>query len=92
MDDLTNLDFNDKKTMATAAAIFFGFVGAHKFVMGYKREGAIMALVSLAAIVTHLAAIAALVGVVGFIEAFIYFGMDRKKFDDTYLRHQRPWF
>lgn len=92
MDELTNFDFNDKKKMATIAALFFGFVGAHKFVLGYKREGGIMALVSIAAILCHLAPIAALVGIVGFAEAFIYFGMDEKRFNETYVRGQHPWF
>jgi len=92
MDELTNFDFSDKRKVACIAAVFFGFVGAHKFVLGYKREGIIMALISIAAIVCQLAPIAALVGIVGFAEAFIYFGMDDKKFNDIYVRGQHPWF
>lgn len=92
MDELTNFDFSDKRKVACIAAVFFGFVGAHKFVLGYKREGIIMALVSIAAILCQLAPIAALVGIVGFAEAFIYFGMDDKKFNDIYVRGQHPWF
>jgi TM2 domain-containing membrane protein YozV len=92
MDELTNFDFSDKKKVAFIAAAFFGFVGAHKFVLGYKREGMIMALISIAALVTHLAGIAALVALVGFAEAFIYFGLDEKKFNDIYVRGHHPWF
>ncbi len=92
MDELTNFDFSDKRKVACIAAVFFGFVGAHKFVLGYKREGIIMALISIAAILCQLAPIAALVGIVGFAEAFIYFGMDDKKFNDIYVRGQHPWF
>jgi TM2 domain-containing membrane protein YozV len=92
MDELTNFDFSDKKKVACIAAVFFGWVGAHKFVLGYKREGIIMALVSVAAILCQLPAIAALVGIVGFAEAFIYFGLDDKKFNDIYVRGQHPWF
>ncbi len=92
MDELTNFDFSDKRKVACIAAVFFGFVGAHKFVLGYKREGIIMALISIAAILCQLAPIAALVGIVGFAEAFIYFGMDDKKFNDIYVRWQHPWF
>ncbi len=92
MDELTNFDFSDKRKVACIAALFFGFVGAHKFVLGYKREGGIMALVSIAAILCHLPAIAALVAIVGFAEAFIYFGLDDKKLNDIYVRGQHPWF
>ncbi len=92
MDELTNFDFSDKKKMACIAALFFGFVGAHKFVLGYKNEGIVMALVSLAAIIAHLPFIAALVAIVGFAEAFIYFGMDKQRFDDIYVRGRHPWF
>jgi TM2 domain-containing membrane protein YozV len=91
-DDLVNFDFSDKKKVACLAAVFFGFVGAHKFFLGYKNEGIIMALVSLAGIIAHFPLPAGIMAIVGFAEAFIYFQMPQNQFEDTYVRGRHPWF
>lgn len=91
-DELINFDWSDKKKVACLAALFFGFVGAHKFFLGYKNQGILMALVSLAGIVAHLPIAAGIMGIVGMAEAFIYFQMPKQAFEDTYVRGRHPWF
>ncbi len=88
MDEL----FNDKRKLACLAAIFFGFVGAHKFVLGYRNPGIIMATLGIAGILSHFTIVTALVEVVAWVEAFLYFQMPQQTFEDTYVRHQKPWF
>lgn len=84
--------FADKKKLACVAALFFGFIGAHKFILGYRNPGIIMATLSAASIFSHITFIAGLVAIVGWVEAFIYFQMPQQQFEETHLRHQKPWF
>ncbi len=93
MDDLSSIDFSDKKMLATVTAAFFGVFGIHKFVLGYKKEGLIMLLSTLAAGFLHLTWIVIpILFIISLAEAAIYFQCSRQNFNDTYLRGHKGWF
>lgn len=86
------------KVTAGLLALLLGTWGAHKFYLGYKREGAIMLAVSLISLVllifTFGASVlgAAAMGVVAFIEGILYLTKTDEQFEATYVRGHKAWF
>lgn len=81
----------NKKLLVGLLAIFVGWLGIHKFVLGYQKEGVIMLVVSilgwfLCGIPTALVSIAALV------EGIIYLTKSDDEFYQTYQVGKKPWF
>jgi TM2 domain-containing membrane protein YozV len=76
------------KIAAGLLAIFLGYLGIHKFIMGYTKEGVIMLLVS---IVTCGMA-AGVMWIIGIIEGIIYLTKSDEDFVNTYITNKRGWF
>jgi len=74
----------NKKTVAGILGIVLGSFGAHKFYLGYKKEGIIQLI---ATIVTF-----GLAGMVGFVEGIIYLTKSDEEFYQTYQVGKKPWF
>ncbi|BCU76644.1 NINE protein [Luteolibacter sp. LG18] len=74
----------DKKLLAGLLGILLGWTGAHKFVLGYQKEGIIQLVGS---IVT-----CGFGGIVGIIEGIIYLTKSDQEFVDTYVNGRKPWF
>jgi TM2 domain-containing membrane protein YozV len=74
----------NKKVVAGILGILLGSFGAHKFYLGYKKEGIIQLVVS---IVT-----CGLGGIVGFVEGIIYLTKPDEEFYQTYQVNKKPWF
>ncbi|MGJ8734055.1 MAG: TM2 domain-containing protein [Cellulophaga sp.] len=74
----------NKKMLAGILGILFGYLGIHKFILGYQKEGIIQIIAS---VVTCGAA-----GIIGFIEGIIYLLKSDEEFYNTYQVGRKPWF
>ena len=74
----------EKKLLAGLLGILLGWTGAHKFVLGYTKEGIIQLVVSL---VTY-----GLFGIIGLIEGIIYLTKSDAEFVATYITGRKGWF
>ncbi|MFB3386369.1 TM2 domain-containing protein [Flavobacterium sp. LAR06] len=74
----------NKKVLAGVLALIFGYLGIHKFILGYTQEGIIQLVIS---IVT-----CGLGGIIGFIEGIIYLTKSDEDFYQTYQVGKKPWF
>jgi len=74
----------NKKVVAGILGILLGAFGAHKFYLGYQKEGIIQLIVS---IVT-----CGLGGMIGFVEGIIYLTKSDEEFYKTYQVGKKPWF
>lgn len=74
----------NKKMLAGILGIIFGYLGVHKFILGYTKEGVIQLI---ATIVT-----CGLAGIIGFIEGIIYLTKSDEEFYQTYQVGKKPWF
>ena len=74
----------DKKLLAGLLGILLGWTGAHKFILGYQKEGIIMLVLGLVT--------CGLFGIVGLIEGIIYLTKSDEEFVATYVTGNKPWF
>lgn len=89
--NLDTMDAGGKKWIAVALAFFFGALGAHKFFLGYTKQGIIMALVFLFGFIL-LGIPSTIIAVIAFIECFLYLIKSPEDFEKTYISNQRAWF
>lgn len=81
----------NKKILAGILAILLGWLGVHKFILGYKKEGIIMAAVGIVG--WFLCGIpTAIVSVIGLVEGIIYLTKTDEEFYKTYQEGEKPWF
>ncbi|NOQ91907.1 MAG: NINE protein [Flavobacteriaceae bacterium] len=90
-EDLTSNKGN-KKIIAGILAIIFGSLGAHKFILGYTKEGLIMLGATFILAILSFGLLAWLVGLIGFIEGIIYLTKSDEEFYQTYQMNQKSWF
>ncbi len=74
----------NKKILAGLLALFVGYLGIHKFILGYQKEGIIQIIIS---VVT-----CGLGGIIPFIEGIIYLTKSDEDFYKTYQVGKKPWF
>lgn len=74
----------NKKVVAGILGIVLGCFGAHKFYLGYQKEGIIQLIVS---VVT-----CGLGGIIGFVEGIIYLTKSDDEFYQTYQVGKKSWF
>ncbi len=74
----------EKKMLAGLLGILLGWTGAHKFVLGYQKEGIIQLVVSLVT--------CGFFGIVGLIEGIIYLTKSDEEFVATYVTGRKGWF
>ncbi|AWH73930.1 hypothetical protein DCS32_07105 [Dokdonia sp. Dokd-P16] len=72
------------KVLIGIMGIIFGYLGIHKFMLGYTKEG----LIQLGATIVTCGA----AGIVGFIEGIIYLTKSDEDFHITYVVNKKPWF
>lgn len=73
----------NKKIIAGILAILVGYLGIHKFYLGYTKEGIIQLLLGL---------FFGLGGIIGIIEGIIYLTKSDQEFYQTYQLGYRGWF
>ena len=75
---------DNKKMVAGILGILLGYLGIHKFILGYTKEGIIQIILSFVT--------CGLGGLVGFIEGIIYLTKSDEEFYETYQANKKPWF
>lgn len=78
----------DKKIAAGICGILIGALGIHKFLLGYKKEGLIMLLVSILSCGT----VAPIMGIIGLIEGILYLTKSDEDFSRIYFQGKKGWF
>ena len=73
----------NKKVLAGVLGILFGYLGIHKFILGYTKEGIIQILLNL---------LCGLGGLIGIIEGIIYLTKTDEEFYQTYQVGRKTWF
>ena len=76
------------KLTAGLLAIFIGWLGIHKFYLGYNKEGVITLLISLLTCGVGLT----VMEVISLIEGIMYLTKTDEDFANIYVYNQKPWF
>ena len=74
----------NKKLVAGILAILIGYIGVHKFVLGYTKEGILQIIIT---VVT-----CGFGGIIPLIEGIIYLTKSDEEFYQTYQVNKRGWF
>ncbi len=82
----------DKKVLAGILGIMLGYLGIHKFVLGYTMEGVVMLLLSIVAGFFTCFISTGVIAVIGLIEGIIYLTKSDEEFVATYVQGRRGWF
>ncbi len=80
------------KVAAGLLGIFLGVFGAHKFYLGYTKEGVIMVLVSVLGGILTFGVAAWVVAVFGLIEGIVYLTKSDEEFGERYVQAKKAWF
>ncbi|WP_198551631.1 TM2 domain-containing protein [Moritella sp. Urea-trap-13] len=80
-----------KKIWAVLLSFFFGAVGAHKFYLGYNKQGLCMLLLFVFGYVL-LGLPSMVIAVIAMVEFLIYVCKSDVEFERDYVLENRPWF
>ena len=75
----------NKKVLCGIMAILFGWLGIHKFILGYTNEGIITLVISVFTCTIGSS-------LLGLIEGIIYLTKSDEEFYQTYQANKRGWF
>ena len=81
----------NKKLLAGIIAILLGWIGIHKFILGYNKEGIILLVLGLLGFFTC-GITSGISGVIGLVEGIIYLTKTDEDFYNTYQIGTKPWF
>ena len=82
---------DNKKVITGILAILLGWLGIHKFILGYNTEGIILLVLGLLGFFTC-GITSAISGIIGLIEGIIYLTKTDTEFHNTYQVGKKPWF
>lgn len=82
---------SSKKIGAALFAFFLGAFGAHKFYLGYTKQGVIMLLTFLFGLILF-GIPSMIIGVIAFIEFVLYLVKSDEEFERTYVTGNKAWF
>lgn len=80
-----------KKVIAALFAFFLGAFGAHKFYLGYNKQGVIMLLIFIFGWIL-LGIPSTIIAIVALVEAILYISKSDEEFERTYITGRKPWF
>ncbi|MCD6176492.1 MAG: TM2 domain-containing protein [Candidatus Cloacimonetes bacterium] len=80
------------KLVAGLLGIFLGYLGIHKFYLGYPVPAVIMLLLSIIGGFLTFGAVTGIMGLIGLIEGILYLTKSDEDFDDIYVQNQKKWF
>ncbi|ALM20829.1 membrane protein [Nonlabens sp. MIC269] len=87
---------DNKKLLAGLLGIFLGSLGVHKFILGYQKEGFILAGLTVIGWITTCVFFGIFIVMatyaVGLIEGIIYLTKSDEEFYNTYQAGRKPWF
>jgi len=79
------------KWEAAVLAFALGFLGIHKFYLGYKNEGTVMLVVSIVGAVCTAGIGTAVMAIISLIEAVRYVSCTQEDFETIYVRGRKGW-
>lgn len=82
---------SSKKIGAALFAFFLGGFGAHKFYLGYTKQGVIMLVLFILGFIL-LGIPTMVIGIIAFIEFIIYLTKSDEDFERIYVQGRKPWF
>jgi TM2 domain-containing membrane protein YozV len=96
MEEFNSQEVNQKKIVAGVLAILLGAFGAHKFYLGYTKEGATILVITILIYIVGLflplvALLNFVVGIFTLIEGIVYLTKSNEVFYNTYLVNKKPW-
>ncbi len=84
------------KIAAGLLGIFLGWLGIHKFYLGYKKEAVIMLVISLVGLPLCFVIVGGfmigMMSLIGFIEGIIYLTKSDAAFESLYVQGHKGWF
>ena len=94
-EELSNAEIDELKSRRTSIgilAIIFGFLGVHKFMLGYKREGFILLAVSVIGGIITCGIAIIVTDIIGIIEGVMILNKTPMQFKKTYIDRKTFWF
>ena len=94
-EELSNAEIDELKSRRTSIgilAIIFGFLGVHKFMLGYKREGFILLAVSIFGGIITCGIAIIVTDIIGIIEGIMILNKTPMQFKKTYIDRKTFWF
>ena len=85
-------EIKSKRITAGILALFFGFLGVHKFILGYTAEGLILLLFSVVIGIITCGLSIIVTDMIGIIEGIIILTKTPEEFKRTYLDKKTGWF
>jgi TM2 domain-containing membrane protein YozV/ElaB/YqjD/DUF883 family membrane-anchored ribosome-binding protein len=82
---------DNKKIITGILAILLGWLGIHKFILGYNTEGIVLLVLGLLGFFTC-GITSAISGLIGLIEGIIYLTKSDTEFHNTYQVGKKSWF
>ena len=86
-----NASGENKKILIGILSIVLGWLGVHKFILGYNTEGVILLVLGLLGFFTC-GLTSSISGIIGLIEGIIYLTKTDEEFYNTYQVGKKPWF
>jgi TM2 domain-containing membrane protein YozV len=78
------------KIVAGVLGILLGWLGIHKFYLGYTKQGLIMLFVSIFGSLIKVGPF--IMGIIGLIEGILYLVKSDEDFYATYVQSKKKWF
>ena len=94
-ENLSNAEIDELKSRRTTIgilAIIFGFLGVHKFMLGYKTEGFILLAVSIVGGIITCGVAIIVTDIIGIIEGIMILNKTPMQFKKTYIDRKTTWF
>ena len=85
-------EIKSKRTTAGIFGIIFGFLGVHKFILGYKTEGFILLGISVIGGILTCGASIIVTDIIGIIEGIIILTKTPEEFKRLYIDKKTSWF
>ena len=85
-------ELKSRRTTIGILAIIFGFLGVHKFMLGYKREGFILLAVSIIGGIVTCGVAIIVTDIIGIIEGIMILNKTPMQFKKTYIDKKTFWF
>ena len=85
-------ELKSRRTSIGVLGIIFGFLGVHKFMLGYKREGFILLAVSIIGGIITCGIAIIVTDIIGIIEGVMILNKTPMQFKKTYIDRKTFWF
>jgi len=85
-------DIKSKRTTTGVLGIFLGYLGIHKFILGYEREGFIYLAVSIIGGIITCGIATAVASTIAIIESIMYLTKTPEEFKRLYIDKKTAWF